>query len=59
MHSDGALAGRVTLRAIHALQPLDALLSAREWRVLLATVRLDAWLGAAWCLVAPHEPPAP
>jgi hypothetical protein len=59
MHSDGALAGMVTLRAIHALQPLDAPLSAREWRVLLATVRLDAWLGAAWCLVAPHEPPAP
>jgi len=53
---DGALAGMVTLRAIHALQPHDAPLSAREWRMLLATARLDAWLGAAWCLVAPHEP---
>jgi len=52
----GALAGMVTLRAIHALQPHAAPLSAREWRALLATARLDAWLDAGWCLVAPHEP---
>jgi nucleotide-binding universal stress UspA family protein len=51
----GALAGMVTLRAIHALQPGDAPLSAREWRALLATARLDAWLDAGWCLAAPHE----